>query len=286
MRLFSGNKQLPALPVIYGQLSQMLDNPFASNRKIASLIMKDQAMVAKILKLSNSAMYSKRQEITNLANAITFLGLETLKNLILQISLVRVFPFENENIPEFKISTFWEHSLSTAYFATILAKKLNIPANDNFYLGGLLHDIGKLVIYQYHPDKFEEIILRQIEKKQLDYVAEEEVLGVNHTDIGVFFAENWKFKPPIVAAIGNHHQQRRSLALHVAIVRVANLFSKAAGLCFPWDHQLFEMVDDPTWESLTNYAPNDVNVETIIEEIMEEADKVKESVSTLLDKSE
>lgn len=281
-RLFSGNKQLPTVPELYIKFNKMIENTSVSNKKIADLIMSDPSMVAKILRLSNSAMYSVRQEIANLAGAITFLGVETLKNLILQISLVRVFDFDDEEVPQFNINTFWEHSLSTAYFAAHLAKKLGLPPDEHYYIGGLLHDIGKLVIYQYYPEKFKDIILMQIKEKQVDIIAEEVVLGVTHTDIGVYFAENWKFKKEIVDAIQSHHQSVQSLMLHVCVVRMANLFSKAAGLCFPWDDQLFQIVGDPSWEVLARSAPGDFDIEKLVNEIMKEGDKVKESVRELL----
>jgi putative nucleotidyltransferase with HDIG domain len=282
-KLFSGNKQLPTIPELYIKFNQLMENPVTSNKKVADLLVKDQSMVTKILRLSNSALYGKRQEITNLATAITFLGIETMKNLILQISLVRVFNFDNKNIPQFKINTFWEHSLATAYFSNLLIKKFKIPPSDNYYLGGLLHDIGKLVIYQYYPEKFEEIVLKQIDKKIQDFVAEEETLGVNHAEIGVYFAEKWKFKKEIIQAIEAHHSPHTSVGLNVAVVRVANMLTKTAGLCFPWDNQLFEVVGDPTWESLANYTSQDLDVESIITEMMDEADNVKESVKTLLE---
>ncbi|MCP5048639.1 MAG: HDOD domain-containing protein [bacterium] len=285
-KLFSGNKQLPTIPELYAQFNKMLENPMTSNKKVADLLKKDPSMVTKTLKLSNSALYAKRQEITSLTNAITFLGMETLKNMILQISLVREFQFENESIPRFKISTFWEHSLATAYFSTIIVKKFNLPPGDHYYIGGLLHDIGKLVVYQYYPEKFEEIIIDQVENKRLDFEAEMDVLGVNHTDIGVFFAEKWKFKPLIAEAIGSHHSPLKSLGLNVSVVRLANMFSKAAGLCFPWDVQFFEIVGDPTWETLSNYTGEKVDLENVIADIMEEADKVKESVMALLEGGE
>lgn len=286
LKLFSGIKQLPTVPELYAKFTKMIENPMISNKKIANLISKDQSMVTKILRLSNSALYSKRQEITNLANAITFLGIETLKNLILQISLVRVFRFENEQVPEFKISTFWEHSLATAYFSQIIAKKLSITYDDNYYIGGLLHDIGKLVVYQYYPEKFEEIILKLVKDKVNDYVAEASVIGVDHTDVGVFFAEKWKFKREITDVIGYHHSPLKSLGMHVSVVRLANLFAKTAGLCFPWDTQFLEIVGDPTWENLSNYVPEEIDFETIVQEIMEESDNVKESVSALLEEGD
>lgn len=282
--LFSGSRQLPTLPVLFGEINKMLENPFTSNQKISQLLMKDQAMVAKILKLSNSALYSRRQEITNLANAITFLGTQTLRNLILQISMVRLFPFDEKEIPEFNANTFWEHSLGTGFFTSILVKKLDLPPNDDYYIGGLLHDLGKLVVYQFYPEKFKEIVLKQINEGIVDIAAEEEVMGVNHADIGDFLAEKWKFKPAVVAAIRDHHKDLKAPSVHVAVTRIANLFSKAAGLCFPWDKRVFDIVGDPAWEVLKNHAKGDVDVERMTFEIRDESDKIKDSVTELLSK--
>jgi putative nucleotidyltransferase with HDIG domain len=283
--LFSGNKQLPTVPEVYTKFTRLIRDPLVSNKNIANLIKKDQSMVAKILKLCNSAIYCRRQEINNLSGAITFLGFEAMQNLILQITLARVFHFDDELIPEFKITTFWEHSLSTAYFAEFIADQLKLPLDENYYIGGLLHDIGKLLIYQFYPEKFKEIILELIRSsgKVLDYESETEILGVDHTDIGFYFAEKWNFKKDIVEAIASHHDSHTYLGLHVAVVRLANMFSKAVGLCFPWDHQFFEIVCDPTWEVFSNYIQGDVNIEQMIKKIVNESDKIKASVKDLLE---
>lgn len=284
MRLFSGDKQLPTLPVLYGQLNQMLDNPFTSNRKISALIMKDQSMVTKILKLSNSAMYSKRQEITSLSNAITFLGTAILRNLILQISMVRLFDVNDEDIPDFSIDTFWEHSLGTAYFTDVLVKKLDLTPNDDYYICGLLHDIGKLVIYQFYPEDFKTIVKKQINENLTDAQAEIDVLGVDHVDIGTFLAEKWKFKKDIIGAIRDHHKAAPSMSIHAAIVRISNLFTKAAGLCFPWDHHVIDIVGDPAWEILVSSKKEPVDIERLTFEISDETQDIKESVKELLSK--
>jgi putative nucleotidyltransferase with HDIG domain len=284
MRLFSGNKQLPTLPVLYGQLNQMLDNPFTSNRKVSALVMKDQGMVSKILKMSNSAMYSKRQEITSLSNAITFLGTAILRNLILQISMVRLFDVNDDDLPDFSINTFWEHSLGAAYFTDVVVKKLGLPPNDDYYIGGLLHDIGKLVIYQFYLEDFKTIVKKQLNDGLTDTDAENEVLGVDHVDIGAFLAEKWKFKKEIVGAIRDHHKSLASISLHAAVVRISNLFTKAAGLCFPWDHHVFEIADDPAWGILVKHKNELVDIERMTFEITDETQDIKESVKELLSK--
>ncbi|MCP4147231.1 MAG: HDOD domain-containing protein [bacterium] len=283
-RLFSGSRQLPTLPVLFVELNKMLDSPFTSNKKISHLLMRDQSMVAKVLKLSNSAMYSKRQEIASLSNAITFLGTQTLRNLILQISMVRLFTMKEDEIPEFDPNTFWEHSLGTAYLTELLVKKLNLPPNDDYYIGALLHDLGKLCIYQFYPRKFKEIVLLQINKNIRDTDAETEVLGVNHAEIGEFLANKWKFKDNIIAAIRDHHKALKTDNVQVAITRISNLFAIAAGLCFPWDHHIMDIVGDPAWETLKNYCKEDVDVELLTFEIADESVKIKESVQELLSK--
>ncbi|MCP4151467.1 MAG: HDOD domain-containing protein [bacterium] len=283
IRLFSGEKQLPTLPVILNKLNEMLKNPHTSNKKIADLIMKDPAMVIKILKLCNSAMYSKRQEITNLTNAITFLGIQSLKSLILKISLVRTFNIADDQIPEFSITTFWEHSLATAYFTNIIKNKFDLPHNENYYIAGLLHDIGKLVVYQFFPKRFTLIVKKQINEKKSDIEAEEEVLGINHCDIGGFLAKKWNFNEEIVDTIKMHHTSNTSQSLFVAVIQISNLFAKAAGLCFPWDNRLFEMVGDANWQVLAQNCEN-ADIETMVGEIMAESDNVRDSVNELLGK--
>lgn len=280
-KLFSQDKQLPTLPVIFDKLNQMLANPLTSNKKIADLIMKDPSMVAKVLKLSNSAMYSTRQEITNLTQAITFLGLRVLKDLVLNVSLVRVFTFEKEGDPDFDIATFWEHSLGTAYFTKSVVKKMGLPDNENYYIAGLLHDIGKLVMYQLYPKKFLEIVKLQKEKSMPDLTAEEHVLGVNHSDVGGYLAEKWNFNPEIVSAIRSHHIASELEQLFVAVVQVANMFAKASGLGFSWDSNVFDIVGDSNWQVIAKQA-GDVKIEEMVLEIMKEAASVRESVKELL----
>jgi len=287
--LFPASRQLPTLPMFYLEVSRMLDNPISSSREISLMLMKDQAMVARILKLSNSALYTKPQEITNLANAVTYLGTQTLRNIILQIAMVRMFPFDKKDIPQFSAVTFWEHSLGTAYFTNTLEKKLNLPVSEDYYIGGLLHDLGKLMIYQFYPGKFKEIIRRQVQENVACDAAEEEVLGVNHADIGEYLARQWQFKPTVVAGIRDHHKVLPASSassgeqpVHAAVVRIANMFAKAAGLCFPWDKRVFDIVGDTSWEVLKTHAGGKVDVERLTFEIRDEAENIKASVKELL----
>lgn len=281
--LFLRKKQLPTLPVIFAEFNKLVNKPYVSTRQISDLIKKDQSMVAKILQLSNSALYSKREKITNLTNAITYLGTETLKNIILQICLVRTFKFESSAIPDFNPSVFWEHSLGAAYFADIMVKKLRLPHDENYYIGALLHDIGKVLTYQFHPEKFEEVVLEQIEEEVVDYVAEKTVLGVDHADIGGFLADQWNFKRDIINTIENHHKLLRSRLNNItAVVAISNLFAKRAGLCFPWDDKSQDLNTYEGWQMLMDVSKTKIDVDQVTLDLTEQADDVRESVQTLL----
>jgi putative nucleotidyltransferase with HDIG domain len=284
IRLFSGEKQLPTLPVIFSEFTRLMEQPLASSKRVSELVMKDQAMVVKVLKLCNSALYSNRQEITNLTSAINFLGLSTLRNLILQISMVRMFKIDDKAIPEFRTVTFWEHSLATAYFTQFLANRLKLPHNENYYIAGLTHDIGKLAVYQFYPERFFAAVKNQIETGAVDIDAEQAVFGVNHADVGAFLAEKWKFKKEIVDAIRLHHSlASTSTSLCTAVVRIANFFAKAAGLCFPWETRAIDIVGDPAWSVLAAYQEW-VDVEKMTFELYDETPKVTAIVAELLSK--
>ena len=282
LRLFSGNKQLPTLPTLFTEINRMMANPFVSNKKIAERIMQDQAMVTKILRLSNSALYSKRQEITSLSGAITFLGTVTLRNLILQISLVRVFDLTHAQIPHFSVSTFWEKSLGTAYFADIITRKLSLPSSENYYLAGLLHGIGKLMIYQFYPESFAKAVQLQMEEGLGDVAAEEQVLGVNHCDVGGYLAQSWEFKLEIIDAIQHYQAPLPSHGLIVSLIRISSLFATAAGLCFPWEDNVMDIVGDPAWGILAGFAKDKPDVARLTFEIGDESVNVREAVRELL----
>ena len=276
-------KQVPTLPTIFYEFSKLINNPYVSNKQVADLIKKDQAMVVKILRLSNSALYGKRQEIKDLTNAITYLGLETIKNIILQIALVRIFKFEHKKIPDFNPAAFWEHSIGAAYFSNIMEKKLKIPHHENFYIGGLLHDVGKVLIYEFYPEKFEEIVLLMIEEELHDYEAEVEVLGVDHAEIGGVLAEKWNFDKEIINCIQYHHTLLKSRAsLATAIVSLSNLFAKKAGLCFPWDEKAFDIKSSAAWEMLAEQSRQKIEIDQTIMTLIEESNTVKEAVTELL----
>jgi putative nucleotidyltransferase with HDIG domain len=260
-----------------------MNTPSVSPRKVAELIKKDQGMVAKIVKFSNIVLYGKREEIRDITSAVTYLGLNRLKRIVLEISLTRMFTFGPSHIPDFDPVSFWEHSLGTAFFSELLAKSLNFTQYEDFYLAGLMHDVGKKMLYHCYPDHFEEIVFNQINEGIPGYQAEKEVLGVDHTDIGVFFADKWRFNRTIVDAIRNHHTPGESESEEVTlVVYLANLFAKTADLCFPWEDRAIDIARLPVWDKVLAISQADVDPDKLTLQLVDATPQIKLTVTSLL----
>lgn len=280
--IFQGRHELPALPAIYNEAIRLIDNPYSTTDRLAALIMQDQSIVSQIIRLCNSPLFAARQQISTLSSAINYLGMNTIKDILLQISLVRAFPFDKEAVPDFDLAIFWEHSLGTAYLTEHIAVKLDLKKSELHYIGGLLHDIGKLLIYHIKPELFSRIVALQTEKGYDDLAAEREVLQMDHAEIGAILAEEWHFSPAVIDMIRYHHDERGREQMDVCLVRMANHFAKAAGLCFPWDTREIPITHDYAWGALTGGKGKNIDVERMTFEIMDEAVKIKETVQSML----
>lgn len=283
--LFSGQESLPTLPTIFNEFNALMKSDFVSPRKLATLIKKDQSMVIKVISLSNVALHGKREQINDIQNAVAYLGLNKLKRVILQICLSRMFTFGAMDIPDFDPIVFWEHSLGTAYFAEMLAKNLGLPPNEDFYLGGLMHDVGKKMIYRCYPHEFEEIVFNQINENITDLEAERDTLKVDHTDIGAFFLEKWKFSPSLVDAVQNHHTLDPSISEEVTmVVHLANLFAKTADLCFPWEDRSIDIASSPAWAKILEISKSDVDPDKLTLMLFDATPEIRMTVQSLLKK--
>ncbi len=277
-----GGKELPALPEIFFEFNKAVKDPFLSIRQISQIVSKDQGLVSRVLRLANSALYSGFSEIRSIPQAISFLGIEMLRNIVLQIALVKTFRFRSEKMPDFDVRVFWEHSIATAYFADLLARKLNLPKDEGFYLGGLLHDIGKLLLFQYFPLRFEEIVLKEITADLPAIKAEEDILGINHAEIGGYLSRKWKFSKDLCRSIELHHSQSFSELNNLEkVIWLANILAKKASLALPWENREVDLFNQKIWQ----YFPfdSDFQVSELLLELAEETEKIREAVHLMLE---
>ena len=217
---------LPAFSVVVSKVLRVVDNPISSARDIEKVVKYDQVLASKILKMANSAYYGYAGKISTLSQGVVILGLNTLRALLLTASASKIM---NKKLLGYRLEEgrFWEHSVLTALGSRDLANKLRYKNPEEAFVGGLLHDIGKLVLDR-HVLKNRGIIEDIINKEGVPLTeAEREVLGINHANVGRRMAEKWNFPPVLSEVINFHHEPERARENKelVAVVSIINAVS-------------------------------------------------------------
>ncbi len=203
--------RIPTLPAVAIEAMKLMDGESSSFDSVADLLHNDQVLAGRIMHYANAAFIGARSKITSIPRAISLLGFNAVRSLILSVSVFDCFsdtPTERQE----GLIDFWLHSIGVAATAEILARKLGFPCPDEAYLAGLVHDIGKLVCYLQMPDEFRRVCL-DLEKQggystdgPLALEVEKEIMGLDHTVIGKMVAEQWLFPEPMASAMWLHHQ--------------------------------------------------------------------------------
>lgn len=201
----SNLKEIPTIPIVVTRAIQIMNNPHSSVNELTELITKDQVLAAKILKVANSAYYGLPSKVTNLNRAITLIGFNEVRRLITPILLLDAFKSFKDN-KYFSSKKFWSHSLAVAEACEILAEKANLTHDiGKARVVGLLHDVGRLIIIETSPDKFE-TVMKKVELGVSILKAEKAILGIDHAEIGAKVAKMWNLPEIIVQIIAYHHR--------------------------------------------------------------------------------
>ncbi|MCS7232610.1 MAG: HDOD domain-containing protein [Synergistetes bacterium] len=197
-------RDLPTLPEVAAKVMEIANNPRSSAADMAKVISQDQALTAKILKLVNSAYYGFPRKISTITQAIVILGFRTVRDLVLNISISDMF--NSKNVGGLNAESLWLHNLGVAITAKILAKRIGYDPPEEAFTCGLLHDLGKLVFIKLFPQEYEKVatIARDGDKWIRD--VEEAIFEIDHSVVGKWVADYWKFPHQLVQAIQMHHQ--------------------------------------------------------------------------------
>lgn len=198
-------RSLPSLPDLFFRLTAMLDNPDCDAEDIAGVLGSDMSMALQVLKMVNcAACYGGMRRIDTLPDAVTYLGLDMIRSLVLARHLFTVT--ENRGMSSSALATLWAHSLSTAGLAAaIVARQKARLAQSTAFLGGLMHDVGKLILAHCLPEEDRAVKALIKEKGWPIDVAEREILGADHTALGGYLTQLWGLPRPIVEAVALHH---------------------------------------------------------------------------------
>jgi putative nucleotidyltransferase with HDIG domain len=220
---------VPTLPSTVLQVLQLLEFTDCSVSDLGKVISQDPPMAAKILKIANSSFYGFRETIGTINQAITILGIATLKNALLSMSIVDLFGTSTTSLD---LPGIWTHSIATAAGAKLLAQRIRFPNAEKAFTAGLLHDLGKIIIAKYLPDGALEVRSIAMSQKIKFESAELHILGATHADVGAWLLHRWKLPSPIVDAVRLHHQPLLSKDNYelTAIIYLANILCHHAKL--------------------------------------------------------
>jgi putative nucleotidyltransferase with HDIG domain len=251
---------LPQFPENILRVQQLIADPKSDMPMIARQISTDPALTADLIKVVNSAQYMLSKKVDNISEAVKMLGIKGIKNLLYSYGTQKLLGDDTSDKKQ-----LWEHSYKTAFYAYNLVKNFKHDASllDDAYVGGILHDMGKIVFANVHPELLDKIKDFCADRNLPSATFEDLSAGMNHAELGALIAEKWNFPDSLVAAIRYHHdpasapEEFKNLADSVYL---ANMFCE-----YESGNAGFDQLDP---EALANFSLNNKKqVDTLLERL-------------------
>jgi HD-like signal output (HDOD) protein len=261
---------LPTLPSILHKLNQMILNPKTSAKEVSEVISSDPSLTSKVLRMANSPFYGFQSRITTITHANVILGFNTIKSIIMSSTIFDVFGRSGKS-GALDRTELWKHSIGCGAAAKVIGHRLNYRVLEELLIAGLLHDVGKIILDQFFPDKYAEV-LNLVRSKDLRIVeAEVQVLGVTHADVGGWLLERWNLPKGLVETTRCHHNpalasDSRKIA---EIIHIADILVRAIRFGNGGDTKI-PVLDERAWKSL---GLNETELEELLFQTGEEIER-------------
>jgi HD-like signal output (HDOD) protein len=199
------HENLPSLSSVIQELEDMASQQHVMIQEIARLIRSDQSLAVRLLRLANSAYFAPSQPIIDVDHALIYLGLSQVRSCMLTARCIEKTCNISPDLMPWK--EFWRHAVAVGCITKLLAARLNEPTMgaESYYVVGLFHDIGKLVLAYLSPDDFTEVVTTAMEKKCLTSIVEVELLGLDHSTLGAWYLQHQGMPPTIFEPVRLHH---------------------------------------------------------------------------------
>jgi len=226
---------LPSLPSLYLEITSALQDENTSLAAIGKLIGMDIGMSAQVLKVVNSAFFGIKREVADVTTAISYLGLDTIKALVLSAGVFK--QFEGQELELFSLEGLWSHSQRTAHLARALAKAEGFEKEqiDQTFVSGMMHDVGKLVLIAGVPELYQQV-LHRTEQGGTTSEAEREILGANHGELGGYLMGLWGLPDPVVEGVAYHVSPGSFPVDEISQITIVHAADAFAG--HPWEQGL------------------------------------------------
>ena len=217
---------LASFPDIYYKINEVLNSPRSSASHMADVVEKDTSLSAKLLKIVNSAFYSFPSKIDSIRRAITIIGTKELATLAVGISAIEAFQGIPKELTNMRL--FWKHSIACGVFARLLGTYVEGVSTERLFVSGLLHDVGRLVIFRALPKYSAYSLQLSIRDSRPLASVEKELYGFEHADVGSALMEKWKFPAKLIKNVRFHHAEA-AVDTESSILNIADCLAIAFG---------------------------------------------------------
>lgn len=279
-------QEFATLPPVATHVLNLLEDDNIDIRKVSTIIETDPSLTMKLLRVANSPLYATRTEINSIHQAIITLGLNRLVNIVLGVSIFSRFLLNtNKEVTEV-MERFWWHSSCTGIVAKALAAKINKFFKETEFIGGLLHDIGKLAMIQFDSIKYLQVYDLIDNKNYTDVEAEQELFGTDHSEVGRCISKLWKLPNDLSDVISQHlhPSEVETNAELVAVVRAADILCEIWGAGVGEGLKIVSLEKEECWKVLCKSFPElaKIDLEVFTFELEEEFKKALAFLNILI----
>jgi HD-like signal output (HDOD) protein len=276
-RLINETDTIYSLPLIYERLTEVINHPRSSIADITRIISEDPGLTARLLKLANSPMFGFFSKIDTIDKAATVIGTQQLQALALAVSVMEVFTGIPEELVNMK--SFWQHSIACGIIARTLAIYHREINAERVFAAGILHDVGRLVMFITIPDIVKEMIAESRNDEALLFRTEENRFGFTHATVGGGLLANWKIPESITEPVSCHHSPvaAKKFNLETSFIHMADIICKALGIGCTGE-PFVPPLEPSTWERM------DIPAGSLVE-IMRQAEPQLEETLAILGES-
>ncbi len=247
-KLQKKNIVLPEIPSVAFELQEVIANPMSSAEHIARVVSRSPSLTAVLLKIVNSSFYGFPSEISTVSHAVSLIGTREISVLALGISVLSIF----KNIPKetTDMHSFLRHGLVCGLLSRVFAAHKNLPQTEQLFVSGLLHDLGRLILYVYFPEESRRILARSRNRNELLYKEEKDYLGCDHAQLGVKLMEQWALPLILENNILYHHQPSQAQqSVPATIVHLSDIIANSLGIGSSGE-KFIPPLDRSAWENL------------------------------------
>ncbi|OQX31264.1 MAG: hypothetical protein B0D88_01105 [Candidatus Sedimenticola endophacoides] len=238
---------LPSLPEVYFQVDRVLQDPDFSLQELSEVIEREPAIAARLLRLANSALYGFSGHIDTIQRAVTMIGSDEIRDLILSSAVLSAF--KRMPVGAVSMRSFWEHSIACGLAARNIAALTGAANMQRYYIYGLLHDIGRLVLFLALPQRMGDLLIRHRNSEGHLVDLEHDALGFTHETVGGTLLEGWRLPRALVGVVARHHcnGEESGAGREAAVVHFADLTVNAMSMGSSGTRLVPEL-DERAWE--------------------------------------